>query len=237
MPQFQNCRDDIADLLTAGQIDAAAQRALLAIDAETPKSATMTSAFHFVGLAVRYATQGDNTAAREAMDHALDIATGSSDQDDLRPQLYRHVAASLEVAGQPASAARCLETGIEYGADGPAVWQALGRARLKSDDPYGALEALSHSQRLKPSAEVVSDRILAELAVDPSPGTARQSLSRLESSRPEQVSVRWDFALGRAHEVSGNTDAARAAYQRVLEHVDEDLGPKELEHAKGFIST
>ena len=124
MPQFQDCRDDIADLLTAGQIDAAAQRALLAIDAETPKSATMTSAFHFVGLAVRYATQGDNTAAREAMDHALDIATGSSDQDDLRPQLYRHVAASLEVAGQPASAVRCLETGIEYGADGPAARSA-----------------------------------------------------------------------------------------------------------------
>lgn len=236
MAQLQDCRDDIADLLTAGQIDAAAQRALLAIDAETPKSAAMTSAFHFVGLAVRYATQGDNTAARGALDHALDIAAGSYDEDDLRPQMYRHVAASLEGAGRPSSAARCLETGIEYGADGPAVWHALGRARLKSDDPNGALEALAHSQRLKPSAEVVGDHILAELAVDPSLETARRSLGRLESSRPDHVSVRWDFALARAHEIAGDIDAARAAYQRVLEHVDDDLGPKELAHAKTFSS-
>jgi tetratricopeptide (TPR) repeat protein len=235
IPLLQDCREDIADLLGAGTVDAAAQRTLLAIESLAPDPCIITSAFHLVGLGVRYATEGNSTAAREAFDHALDIAIGVSDNGDLRPQIYRNVAAALDAAGCHASAARCLEASIELGSDGSAVWQALGRARLKGDDPAGALQALDHAQRLKPTADVVSDLVLAEMSINPSNQVARRALARLEASRPDQPSVRWDFAIGCAHQLSGDADASIAAFQRVLEHADGELGSSELLKARGAV--
>lgn len=232
MPQIQDHRDDIADLVAVGAVDAAAQCALLAVDAAAPGPAARLSALHLASLGVRYAAEGNSAAAREAFDHALDMATGESDGDDLRPRLYRNVAAALDAAGRHASAARCLEAAVEHGADGPAVWQALGRARLQAGDAAGALEALNHAQRLKPTAAVTADRVLAELAVEPSPAAARRALARLEASRPDRASVRWDFALARAHQLAGDTHAAAAAFRRVLEHADGELGARELAQAR-----
>ena len=123
---LQDYREDIANLLSAGTVDAAAQRTLLAIESIAPDPSLITSAFHLVGLGVRYATEGNSTAAREAFDHALDIATGVYDNSDLRPQIYRNVAAALDAAGCHVSAAHCLEASIELGAEGSAVGQALG---------------------------------------------------------------------------------------------------------------
>ena len=232
MPHVQARRDDIADLLAAGAVDAAAQCALLAVDAAAPGPAVRLSALHLTSLGVRYAAQGNNAAAREAFDLALDTATGESEEADLRPRLYRNVAAALAAAGRHAAAARCLEDAVEHGADGPAVWQALGRARLKAGDPAGALEALNHAQRLKPAAAVTADLVLAELSVAPSPAAARRALARLEASRPDRVSVRWDFALARAHQLAGDAKAAAAAFRRVLEHADGELGALELAQAR-----
>ena len=235
MPLIQDRRDDIADLLAAGAVDAAAQCALLAVDAAAPGPAARLSALHLASLGVRYAAEGAGAAAREAFDLALDTATGDSEDDDLRPRLYRNVAAALDAAGRHASAARCLEAAVEHGADGPVVWQALGRARLKAGDPAGALDALTHAQRLKPTAAVTADRVLAELAVEPSPAAARQALARLEASRPDRASVRWDFALARAHQLAGDARAAAAAFRRVLEHADGELGALELAQARSGI--
>ncbi len=225
-------RADIADLLAAGAVDAAAQRALLAIDAASPPPAAVTSALHFVSLAVRYATEGQRTAAREAFDHALDIAAGESDDDDLRPRLYRNVAAALAAAGSHASAARCLEAAIERGAHGPVVWQRLGRYRLNAGDAAGALQALDHAQRLNPTAEMAADRVLAELELAPSRDTASRALARLQASRPDRATVRWDYALGCAHRQAGDAPAARASFRRALEHTQGDLAAHELASAR-----
>ncbi|MDE2868052.1 MAG: hypothetical protein OXR64_00855 [Chloroflexota bacterium] len=235
MPQIQDRRDDIADLLTAGAVDAAAQCALLAIDDAAPGSAVRLSALHLASLGVRYAAEGNSSAAREAFDHALDTATGESGHDDLRPRLYRNVAAALDAEGHHASAARCLEAAVEHGADGSAVWQALGRARLKAGDPTGALDALDHAQRLKPTAAVTADLVLAELAVEASPAAARRALARLEASRPDRTSVRWNFALARAHQITGDSATAKAAFRRVLEHADGELGAQELAQARSSV--
>ena len=235
MAELQDRRDDIADLVAAGAVDAAAQCALLAVDAAAPGPAARLSALHLASLGVRYAAEGNSSAAREAFDLALDTATGESGNDDLRPRLYRNVAAALDAAGQHASAARCLESAVEHGADGPAVWQALGRARLKAGDAPGALDALEHAQRLKPSAALTADRVLAELQVDPSAAAARRALARLEASRPEQASVRWDFAQARAHQVAGDQVTATAAFRRVLEHANGELGTEELGLARSGI--
>ena len=235
MPHIQDRRDDIADLLAAGAVDAAAQCALLAVDAAAPGPAARLSALHLASLGVRYAAEGAGAAAREAFDLALDTATGDSEDDDLRPRLYRNVAAALDAAGRHASAARCLEAAVEHGADGAVVWQALGRARLKAGDPAGALDALTHAQRLKPTAAVTADRVLAELAVEPSPAAARQALARLQASRPDRASVRWDFAQARAHQLAGDARAAAAAFRRVLEHADGELGALELAQARSGI--
>ena len=234
--ELQDRRDDIADLVAAGAIDAAAQCALLAVDAAAPGPAARLSALHLASLGVRYAAEGNSSAAREAFDLALDTATGELGNDDLRPRLYRNVAAALDAEGRHASAARCLEAAVEHGADGSAVWQALGRARLKAGDPGGALDALNHAQRLKPSAAVTADLVLAELAVDASPAAARRALARLEGSRPDRSSVRWDFALARAHQVAGDAAHARAAIRRVLEHAAGELGAQELEQARSVLS-
>ena len=235
MPDIQDHRDDIADLVAAGAVDAAAQCALLAVDAAAPGPAARLSALHLASLGVRYAAEGNSAAAREAFDLALDTATGNSENDDLRPGLYRNVAAALDDAGRHASAVRCLEAAVEHGGDGSAVWQALGRSRLKAGDPAGALEALNHAQRLKPTAAVTADRVLAELAVEPSAAAARRALARLEASRPDRTSVRWDFALARAHQQAGDLTAAKAAFRRVLEHTDGDLGAEELAQARSRI--
>ena len=235
MPHIQDHRDDIADLVAAGAVDAAAQCALLAVDSAAPGPAARLSALHLASLGVRYAAEGNSAAAREAFDHALDTATGESEHDDLRPRLYRNVAAALDAAGHHASAARCLEGAVELGADGAAVWQALGRARLKAGDSVGALEALNHAQRLKPTAAVTADLVLAELAEEPSSAAARRALARLEASRPDRASVRWDFALARAHQLAGDIKAATAAFQRVLEHADGELGAQELAQARSGI--
>lgn len=236
MADIQDRRDDIADLVVAGAVDAAAQCALLAVDAAAPSPEARLSALHLTSLGVRYAAEGNTSAAREAFDLALDTATGESGTDDLRPRLYRNVAAALDAAGRHGAAARCLEDAVEHGADGAAVWQALGRARLRSGDAPGALEALNHAQRLSPSAAVTADRVLAELVVQPSPQAARQALARLEASRPEQASVRWDFALARAHQIAGDSAKATAAFLRVLEHADGELGAQELAQARGALS-
>ena len=233
---LQDYREDIANLLSAGTVDAAAQRTLLAIESIAPDPSLITSAFHLVGLGVRYATEGNSTAAREAFDHALDIATGVYDNSDLRPQSYRNVAAALDAAGCHVSAAHCLEASIELGSEGSAVWQALGRARLKGDDPVGALQALYHAQRIKPTADIVSDLALAEKSINPSNQVARRALIRLEASRPDQPSVRWDFAIGCAYQLSGETEASIAAFQRVLEHADGELGSSELLKARGAVN-
>ncbi len=235
MADIQDRREDIADLLAAGAIDAAAQCALLAVDAAAPNSEVRLSALHLASLGVRYAAEGNSSAAREAFDLALDTATGESDGGDLRPRLYRNVAAALDAEGHHASAARCLETAVEHGADGSAVWQALGRARLKAGDPAGALEALHHAQRLKPTAAVTADLVLADLAVEASPAAARRALARLEASRPDRSSVRWDFALARAHQMAGDSATAKAAFLRVLEHADGELGAQELALARSGI--
>lgn len=235
MPHIQDRRNDITDLLTAGAVDAAAQCALLAIDDAAPGPAVRLSALHLASLGVRYAAEGNSSAAREAFDHALDTATGEYGHDDLRPRLYRNVAAALDAEGHHASAARCLEAAVEHGADGPAVWQALGRARLKADDPAGALDALNHAQRLKPTAAVTADLVLAELAVEESPAAARRALARLEASRPDRASVRWDFALARAHQMAGDSATAKAAFRRVLEHADGELGALELAQARSSL--
>ena len=235
MAELQDRRDDIADLVAAGAVDAAAQCALLAVDAAAPGPAARLSALHLASLGVRYAAEGNSSAAREAFDLALDTATGESGNDDLRPRLYRNVAAALDAAGQHASAARCLESAVEHGADGPAVWQALGRARLRADDPVGALEALNHAQRLNPTAAVTADLVLAELAVEASPAAARRALARLEASRPDRPAVRWDFALARAHQMAGDSATARTAFRRVLEHADGELGAQELAQARGSL--
>ena len=232
MADIQDRRDDIADLLAAGAVDAAAQCALLAVDAAAPSPEIRLSALHLASLGVRYAAEGNSSAAREAFDLALDTATGESDGGDLRPRLYRNVAAALDAAGHHASAARCLETAVEHGADGSAVWQALGRARLKAGDAPGALEALKHAQRLKPTAAVTADRVLAELVAQPSAPAARRALARLAASRPDQASVRWDFALARAHQMAGDSATAKAAFRRVLEHADGELGAQELAQAR-----
>ena len=232
MPEIQDRREDIADLVAAGAVDAAAQCALLAIDAAAPGPAARLSALHLASLGVRYAAEGNSSAAREAFDLALDTATGESEDVDLRPRLYRNVAAALDTAGHHTSAARCLEDAVEHGADGSAVWQALGRARLKADDPASALDALNHAQRLKPSAAVTADLVLAELAVEPSPAAARRALARLEASRPDRASVRWDFALARAHQLAGNAVTSAAAFRRVLEHANGELGAQELAEAR-----
>ena len=77
--------------------------------------------------------------------------------------------------------------------------------------PAGALEALHHAQRLKPTAAVTADLVLAELAVERrQPQAARRALARLEASRPDQApSVRWDFALARAHQMAGDSATAQ----------------------------
>jgi tetratricopeptide (TPR) repeat protein len=232
---IQDRRDDIADLVAAGAVDAAAQCALLAVDAAARSPEARLSAMHLASLGVRYAAEGNSSAAREAFDLALDTASGESGNDDLRPRLYRNVAAALDTAGHHASAARCLEAAVEHGADGPAVWQALGRARLKAGDAPGALEALNHSQRLNPTAASTADRVLAELEVQSSPEAARRALARLEASRPEQASVRWDFALARAHQMAGDAAKAKATFLRVLEHADGELGAQEMAQARGNI--
>jgi len=108
MPAIQDRREDIADLVAAGAVDAAAQCALLAIDAAAPGPAARLSALHLASLGVRYAAEGNSSAAREAFDLALDTATGESEDVDLRPRLYRNVAAALDTAGHHMSAARCL---------------------------------------------------------------------------------------------------------------------------------
>lgn len=235
MAKVQDRRDDIADLIAAGAVDAAAQCALLAVDAAAPSPEARLSALHLASLGVRYAAEGNSSAAREAFDLALDTATGESGDDDLTPRLYRNVAAALDAAGHHASAARCLEAAVEHGADGSAVWQALGRARLKAGNAHGALEALDHAQRLKPTAAVTADRVLAELEVESSPQTAHRALARLGASRPDQASVRWDFALARAHQAAGDAATAKSAFLRVLEHADGELGAKELAQARGGI--
>lgn len=232
MPHVQDRRDDLADLVAAGAVDAAAQCALLAIDATAASPAARLSALHMASLGVRYAAEGNSSAAREAFDLALDTATGESSNHDLKPRLYRNVAAALDAAGHHRSAARCLEDAVEHGADGPAVWQALGRARLKADDAAGALDALNHAQRLKPTAAVTADLVLAELAVEPSSAAARRALARLEASRPDRAPVRWDFALARAYQLAGETTTAAAAFRRVLEHANGELGAQELAQAR-----
>ena len=58
---LQDYREDIANLLSAGTVDAAAQRTLLAIESIAPDPSLITSAFHLVGLGVRYATEGNST--------------------------------------------------------------------------------------------------------------------------------------------------------------------------------
>lgn len=235
MADIQDRRDDIADLVAAGAVDAAAQCALLAVDAAAPSPEARLSALHLASLGVRYAAEGNSSAAREAFDLALDTATGESEDVDLRPRLYRNVAAALDATGHHASAARCLEAAVAHGGDGSAVWQALGRARLKAGDPAGAVDALTHAQRLKPSAALTADRVLAELAVEPSEASARRALARLEASRPVRASVRWDFAQARAHQLAGDAPTASAAYRRVLEHADGELTAQELELARGGI--
>ena len=235
MADIQDRRDDIADLVAAGAVDAAAQCALLAVDAAAPSPEARLSALHLASLGVRYAAEGNSSAAREAFDLALDTATGESEDVDLRPRLYRNVAAALDAAGHHASAARCLEAAVEHGGNGSAVWQALGRARLKAGDPAGAVDALNHAQRLKPSAALTADRVLAELAVEPSPASARRALARLEASRPARASVRWDFAQARAHQLAGDATTASAAFRRVLEHADGELAAQELDLARGGI--
>ncbi|MCY3958297.1 MAG: hypothetical protein OXG65_08385 [Chloroflexi bacterium] len=235
MPHIHDRRDDIADLIAAGAVDAAAQCALLAVDAAAPSPEIRLSALHLASLGVRYAAEGNSSAAREAFDLALDTATGASGADDLRPRLYRNVAAALDAAGHHASAARCLEAAVEHGAEGSAVWQALGRVRLKAGDAPGALEALQHAQRLKPTAAVTADLVLAELAVEVSPATARRALARLEASRPDRPSVRWDFALARAYQMAGDSVTATVAFRRVLEHTDGELGAQELALARNSL--
>ena len=235
MAEIQDRRDDIADLVAAGAVDAAAQCALLAVDAAAPSPEARLSALHLASLGVRYAAEGNTSAAREAFDLALDTASGESGNDDLRPRLYRNVAAALDAAGHHGAAARCLEAAVEHGADGAAVWQALGRARLKAGDAPGALEALKHAERLNPTAAVTADRVLAELSVQPSSEAARRALARLEASRPDQASVRWDFALARAYQVGGDSARARAAFRRVLEHADGELGAQELAQARSIL--
>ncbi len=235
MADIQDRRDDIADLVAAGAVDAAAQCALLAVDAAAPSPEARLSALHLASLGVRYAAEGNISAAREAFDLALDTASGESGNDDLRLRLYRNVAAALDAAGHHGAAARCLEAAVEHGADGAAVWQALGRARLKAGDAPGALEALNHAQRLNPTAAVTADRVLAELAIQPSSEAARRALARLEASRPDQASVRWDFALARAHQMAGDSAQARAAFRRVLEHADGELGAQELATARSSL--
>ena len=232
MADIQDRRDDIADLLAVGAVDAAAQCALLAVDVAAPNPEARLAALHLASLGVRYAAEGNSSAAREAFDLALDTATGQAGNDDLKPRLYRNVAAALDAAGHHASAARCLEAAVEHGADGPVIWQALGRARLKAGDAPAALEALNHAQRLKPTAAVTADRVLAELETQPSPQAARHALARLEASRPDRASVRWDFALARAHQIAGNSAPAKAAFRRVLEHAAGELGAQELAQAR-----
>ena len=77
--------------------------------------------------------------------------------------------------------------------------------------------------------------MLAELAEEPSSAAARRALARLEASRPDRASVRWDFALARAHQLAGDIRAATAAFQRVLEHADGELGAQELAQARSGI--
>ena len=235
MPEFQRCRDHIRTLLARGFLDQAAQRANLAIDASEAPPAAATAAVHFVGLAVRYATQGDRAAALESFDTALEMVARGDAVDDLRPRLYQNVAAALAEAGDHAGAAECLEAAIALGADAAAVWHGLGTARLHAGDPAGALEALEQAQRRRPSAASTAEIALATLAQDSSPESARRMLARLTASRPENSPVRWEFALGRAHELAGDRAAAATAYRRALERAEGELLSAERELARRFV--
>jgi len=82
---------------------------------------------------------------------------------------------------------------------------------------------------------VTADLVLAELAMEPSPAAARRALARLEASRPDRASVRWDFALARAHQLAGNAVTSAAAFRRVLEHANGELGAQELAEARSGV--
>ena len=235
MPESQRSRDHIRTLLARGFLDQAAQRANLAIDAAEAPPAAVTAAVHFVGLAVRYAAQGDRAAALESFDTALDMVARGEAVDDLRPRLYQNVAAALAEAGEHAGAAECLEAALELGADAPGVWHALGAARLHAGDPVGALQALEQAQRRRPSAASRAEIALATLTQDASPESARRMLARLTASRPENPAVRWEYALGRAHELAGDRAAAATAYHRALERTEGELVPAEQELARQFV--
>lgn len=235
MSQQQAVGEQIRTLVAAGAVEAAAQRAFLEIHAAQATPATTIGAVHFVGLAVRYGTQGDHAAALESFDAALDLLARDDPTDDLRPRLYQNVASALALAGDHAGAAQCLEAAIELGAAGSPVWHALGTARLQAGDAAAALEALQHAHRLKPSAAMTADLALASLGLDDSVPAARRELARLSASRPDITPVRWEYALARAYQAAGDDAQARAAYQRALERVDGELAPAEHDHARKFV--
>ncbi len=229
------CRDQVRLLLARGAIDQAAQRAILEISALDPPAAAATSSLHFVGLAVRYAAQGNQAAALESFDTALELAARGRDAEDLRPRLYRNVAESLSEAGDHSGAAMCLEAAIRLGAEGAAAWHDLGVARLQGGSPQAALQALERAQKIKPSPATSAEMALARLALDSSPQSARRVLGRLGASRPEAPTVRWEFAAARASELAGDQAVARAGFLRVLERADGELTCAEHALAERFV--
>ncbi len=235
MSDVQRCRDQIRVLLRRGFADEAAQRATLFVDEVDTPRARATAAFHFIGLGVRYATQGLEAAALESFDAALDLIAESSTPEDLRPRLYENVGAALSDSDDHGGAAECFEVAIRLGAESAAVWLALGRARVRAGDAAAALDALAHAQGLRPSAAVTAEIALARLEREATPQSAREVLVKLAASRPEHDSVRRDYALGRAQTLTGDRAAAVAAYRRALERADGELSGPERAVAAAFI--
>ena len=235
MSDVQRCREQIRLLLRRGFVDEAAQRATLFVDEVDAPRARATAAFHFIGLAVRYATQESEAAALESFDAALDLIAEASTHEDLRPRMYQNIGAALNDSGDHVGAAECFEVAIRLGATSPAVWLELGRARLRADDAAAALDALAQAQALRPSAAVTAEIALARLALQATPDRAREMLVKLAASRPEHESVRRDYALGRAHALAGDRAAAVAAYRRALERADGELSESERALAAEFV--
>ena len=229
------CRNQIRLLLSHGSIDQAAQRAILEIDVLDPPRAAATAAVHFIGLAVRYAAQGNQAAALESLETALDLAAQGENSNDLRPRLYRNVAASLAEAGDYHGAAQCLEAGTVLSSDSASTWHELGVARLHSGDPEAALQALNRAQRIKPSAATSTEIALTLLDLDSSPQSARRVLGRLTTSQSTTPSVRWEFAYARASALAGDRSVALARFHRALEHADGDLTSAEHTLAEQFV--
>jgi len=185
-----------------------------------------------VALGSALLVSGRRAEAEEAFDRAIAYAPA-------RAEVRIGIARAWLATGRREDAARALAVlarASELAPDLPAVWYALGRAREKSGDEPGALDAYERVFRLDPD-NVATRKRLIRLAIQRQDfARARHEADRLLADGPDDP-VRLLIAAGVADK-DGRKEDARRLYRAAIakgrgDSVEALLGLAQLDRAAG----